>query len=374
MARHLTVAAIFVCGVAVTVVGGGAGASAVGTRCTPKWVTVSDALGARRDTSRDAIEAVAARDVWTVGVSEGRPFAEHWDGVVWTVASSAGAGGRGSLFAVASDSSTDVWAVGTRRGPGSTARNRTLVERWDGTKWTIIPSPNGPFRNSDLTGVTAIAPDDVWAVGSTWDPDPVGQVQELHRSRPLILHWDGTRWSVTVQYIRGGLSAIASVGQKEVWATGEGPDFGSTRTSGLTEHWNGISWKVIIRRYATPDKQNCLNCFVDFIAVAGTAPDDVWAGGFDELQQTYVMHWNGKAWVDVKDVLPARAWPSIRGFAVFGKDDMWVAGYTLIERWNGKRWSLMRDAAIKTGVTAVGGIAPDDVWVGTNSGFAHYGC
>ena len=226
--------------------GGGAGASAVGaTRCTPTWVTVNDALGSRRDTSRDAIEAIAARDVWTVGSYEGRPFAEHWDGVGWTVASSAGAGGRGSLVAVASDSSTDVWAVGSRPGPGSAARNRTLVERWDGTRWTIIPSPNGLFRNSDLTDVTAIAPDDVWAVGSTWDPDPVGQVQELHRSHPLILHWDGTRWSLTVQRIRGGLSAIASVGRNEVWATGEGPDFGSTRTSGLTEHWNGISWKTI---------------------------------------------------------------------------------------------------------------------------------
>jgi hypothetical protein len=45
------------------------------------------------------------------------------------------------FFGVAAVSSNDVWAVGVTSNGGLSA---TLVEHWNGTSWTVIPSPNLP--------------------------------------------------------------------------------------------------------------------------------------------------------------------------------------------------------------------------------------
>lgn len=42
------------------------------------------------------------------------------------------------LNGVAGLSSTDAWTVGSyQNGSG---RSRTLIERWDGTQWSVVPS------------------------------------------------------------------------------------------------------------------------------------------------------------------------------------------------------------------------------------------
>src|ERR1022692_1208399 len=55
--------------------------------------------------------------------------------------------GTGSLSSVACSAASDCWAVGYSSG------SLTLTEHWDGTAWTIIPSPNNPGYNS-FNGVT----------------------------------------------------------------------------------------------------------------------------------------------------------------------------------------------------------------------------
>ncbi len=45
-------------------------------------------------------------------------------------------------------------------------------------QWNIVPSPNEPSANNFLLGVAALSPNDAWAVGSH------------------IEHWDGTSWSI----------------------------------------------------------------------------------------------------------------------------------------------------------------------------------
>src|SRR5438045_3759365 len=72
--------------------------------------------------------------------------------------------GNGDLIAVAAIPSTrQLWSVGSTDPAGY---DQTLIERWDGTTWTIVPSPNRPQGNNYLQGVAAAAPDDAWAVGS----------------------------------------------------------------------------------------------------------------------------------------------------------------------------------------------------------------
>src|SRR5438105_3935499 len=58
---------------------------------------------------------------------------------VWSVVSSPNSGTANGLHGVAAVSANDVWAVGEYNpGPGS----RTLTLHWDGTSWSVIPSPN----------------------------------------------------------------------------------------------------------------------------------------------------------------------------------------------------------------------------------------
>src|SRR5262252_9918518 len=47
--------------------------------------------------------------------------------------------GSATLHAVAATSGTDVWAVGSYNSAGA---YKTLIEHWNGTRWTIVPSAN----------------------------------------------------------------------------------------------------------------------------------------------------------------------------------------------------------------------------------------
>ena len=68
-----------------------------------------------------------------------------------------------------------AWAVGWWHDP---AGDRTLIERWNGSSWVIVSAPaaSGVGR---LRAVDAVAPGDVWAVGS-------------RGSTILVLHYDGS--------------------------------------------------------------------------------------------------------------------------------------------------------------------------------------
>ena len=49
----------------------------------------------------------------------------------------------------------------TFNGTGST----TLVLRWDGSHWRVVPSPNAGTSVNTLNAVFALSPANVWAAG-----------------------------------------------------------------------------------------------------------------------------------------------------------------------------------------------------------------
>lgn len=101
-----------------------------------------------------------------VPTSTPQPIPTPGSGPHWQVVSIPNVGTVSRLRYVAVISADDIWAVGQ-------AGVSTLTMHWDGTAWSIVPSPNitGNGVQNDLCGVAAIAPDDVWAVGSTVDPN-----------------------------------------------------------------------------------------------------------------------------------------------------------------------------------------------------------
>lgn len=151
-----------------------------------------------------------------------------------------------SLFDVAVLSATDAWAVGEYLVDGGGAQ-RTLIQHYDGTAWTTVPSPNlptGTGRNqiNSLRGVTAIAPDDVWAVGYTVSSDDPYQT--------LTMHWNGQGWSIvdspnyTFPGAYNALLDVAATSPNDVWAVGGSP-LGGVAGRGLLLHFNGMSERVV---------------------------------------------------------------------------------------------------------------------------------
>ena len=100
----------------------------------------------------------------------------------------------------------------------------TLIEHWNGTAWSIVPSPS-PGSDDLLTGVTTSnAASNVWAVGSDV---PAGATQ----AQTLTLGWDGSAWTTVASPDAGRPSVLNSVstspGAAIVWAVGESGISGS---------------------------------------------------------------------------------------------------------------------------------------------------
>src|SRR5204862_547524 len=101
-----------------------------------------------RSSYLSGVAAVSANDIWAVGGS----LIEHWDGSNWSVVPSPSpSAGYSNLYGVAAVSANDVWAVGS----SGYDPFQTLTEHWNGRSWSVVPSPN-PGIYSQLNGVAAV--------------------------------------------------------------------------------------------------------------------------------------------------------------------------------------------------------------------------
>ncbi len=156
--------------------------------------------------------------------------------VVPSVASAAGqwdesghpsASGRVQMFrASVSPAVDDSWAIGYSWDVvGGALEFRTLAQHWNGFSWTTVPTPDvetAPAKDL-IYDAAAAGPDDIWAAGisATAPGNPA--------SKPLVLHWDGTSWSIVplpASPPGASLSAIAA-DKDTVWAMGEKRNFQS---------------------------------------------------------------------------------------------------------------------------------------------------
>lgn len=92
--------------------------------------------------------------------------------------------------------------------------------------------------------------------------------------------------------------------------------------------------------------------FADLGAVWGSAPQDVWAVGYN-----MIVHWDGSRW----SISPANVGP-LSGVWGSSRTDVWAVGQAgAIYRYDGTAW-LPYDAGTHAALTAVWGSASDDVW------------
>ena len=135
-------------------------------------------------------------------------------------------------------STHDAWAVGSFDSNGG-SEVKTLVLHWDGSQWSVVNSPN-PGTFNFLNTVTAASADDIWAVGNYY-------IGSGSPSRTLIEHWNGSQWSIVkspnVGMHDNFLNSVTAVSAKDAWTVGVANDSNNI-SHALIEHWNGTNWSI----------------------------------------------------------------------------------------------------------------------------------
>jgi hypothetical protein len=139
-------------------------------------------------------------------------LAEIWNGTKWSVMPSP-AGSEDIVDAVSCVSSAKCVAVGSSSDYGLTEQE--LVEIWNGTTWSIA---TGPETSGSLSDVSCVSWRGCVAVGDT------GSSQHAVGAKTLIEAWDGTAWTITASVSPGSennaLNGVSCVGRMGCVAVG----------------------------------------------------------------------------------------------------------------------------------------------------------
>jgi hypothetical protein len=139
----------------------------------------------------------------------------HYDGATWASTPMPQTAAGGYLRAVTALASNDVWAVGSKNGYST-----PVAYHWNGAAWTEVPTaaPGGSGGNNLFYGVAGTASDQVWAVGyrSTGSG-----------AQPLVQRWNGTAFSnetLPALPISGQMYAVAASAGPAVFSAGTQSD------------------------------------------------------------------------------------------------------------------------------------------------------
>ena len=192
----------------------------------------------------------------------------------------------GSLDGLSCTSTYDCTAVGSYQT--ATGGQQPLTERWNGIAWSIPPTtrPTGS-NNVALSGVSCTSPTACTAVGA---------FEQRDRTIALVERWDGTRWSLQnsnpardTDTAFVGVSCTTATACTAVGLVDAG--YGGP----LIERWDGVRWSS----QPTPAIPDLESAELEDISCASTT-SCVAVGNFttqsDECLQPLVEVWDGSAW------------------------------------------------------------------------------
>jgi hypothetical protein len=173
-------------------------------------------------------------------VERGRLVAPGADGTTdtsasggWALQAAPALGNADNTYgAVAAVSPADVWvwAVGSKQSWSGTYS--TLIEHWDGTAWSVVPSPDPGSSGNQLYGVAAAGQSD----------------DAAHQARPLVEHLSNGTW--TAQQPAGvgaGFSDIngVTVSRGTAWLVGSAYDAARRNQLTVVARNSGSGWQQV---------------------------------------------------------------------------------------------------------------------------------
>jgi hypothetical protein len=279
----------------------------------------------------------------------------------WSIAPSPDSGtGLNQLDGVSCHRASSCQAVGFYLD-ASLGHNQTLIESWNGTSWSIVPSPDNGTGDNDLLGVSCVAVSSCQAVGFS-NIDGVDHT--------LIESWNGTSWSIvpspdngTAYNILDGMSCQAVSRSCQAVGYYYSSSLGAVQT--LIESWNGASWSIV----PSPSNGTAENILYG-VACRPMAPSCQAVGYYTNASgfiETLIESWNGTSWSIVPspnggtngNYLLGVSCRSANSCEAVGQyEDTSIGQYqTLIESWNGTSWSIVPSPDIGTSVNDLLGVS-----------------
>ncbi|MGZ6392401.1 MAG: WD40/YVTN/BNR-like repeat-containing protein [Ktedonobacterales bacterium] len=319
--------------------------------------------------------------------------------------------------AVSMLSPEEGWVVG-RDAPGPPTHIEAL--QYHAGRWRRIQIPLD--LGGAYTGVAAVAPNDVWAVGpegvvhydgATWrtavvdrPSDPHGLILQAitmlsaHEGWAVglggLLHYTEGHWvdarsllpprptdlAATTPY--PGMRSIAMLTPTNGWAVGDG---------GAIWHYDGTRWQHVASPPLDMDARN-----VALFSVQMVSPQEGWAVGgairTEHRNDAIIEHYTGGRWSvtarptgEMEGTRPGR--PVLRAVALSSAMDGWAAGarihrsivgsetaiyvYTaksLLLQYAGGRWSEVAVPDLGT-INAIALVAPGEGWAAADRGLLH---
>src|SRR5215472_12901349 len=316
-------------------------------------------------------------------------FAEAWNGTAWTLQPTPNPSGttNSGLSGVSCSAASACEAVGSYAN--SAGNGVTLAEAWNGTAWTLQPTPNpSGGTNSGLSGVSCGAASACEAVGNSgavtlaeaWNgtawtlqptPNPAGgtgisldgvscssasaceadgsYTNSAGTDVTLAEAWNGTAWTLqsaqdpAPRAKTSGLTGVSCSAASACEAIGNYMNsLGSS--VGLAEAWNGSSWKLQTTAYPADATGQILLTGVSCSAASACEAVGTYPGkSFDNV--TLAEAWNGTTWkLQTTPNLAGTLFGGLTGVSCSAASACEAVGDssagTLAEVWNGTAWTL----------------------------------
>jgi hypothetical protein len=290
------------------------------------------------------VSCVSTSNCVAVGGRSGAgTLAEKWNGTKWSVITTPNPKGAtgADLAGVACTSATNCLAVGRYFMPGKTL---PTAEKWNGTKWSLltVPAPSGT-TNASLDAVACVSATDCQAVG-------------FSMFNTLAESWNGTKWSIVSSPSPNpskpeALTGLACPSASDCWAVGS--YFPTNFSGSLTERWNGTKWSLV----STPTSKSG-----ELIGDSCFSASACMSVGIGNKLFAIAQVWKGSAWAATSPKSPSGATTSeLNGVSCPAAATCEAAGTystsstspALAEGWNGKAWTLQKTPAISGSTDAI---------------------
>ena len=259
-----------------------------------------------------SVAASGKANAWAVGGTDlsggtsGAPLAEQWNGTSWQAATLP-SGLTGSLEAVSAPAPNDAWAVSQLTG---------YALHWDGTSWSVARTWPEHQLATEITGVSAFSPADVWVFGGPGAFPGIG-----------TWHLRGSTWH-KVTGLAGAISTASAISRSDMWAIGAD----KVSPDDILLHYNGTTWQQLTSTALTG---------LQFESILAFSDTDVWvtaAPGGGPKQQ--LLHFDGTQWSSVPITVPHSV--QLVGIASDGTGGLWFSGFGTSPA---AQWAVHRSAA-----------------------------
>ncbi|MBU4224407.1 MAG: hypothetical protein KKC71_01120 [Chloroflexi bacterium] len=257
-----------------------------------------------------------------------------WNGESWSPLGSGVNGEDVVVYALAIDSSRNLYAGGSFASAGG-VDGTSHIAKWDGTAWSALGSG---MNGGDVYALAVDDSGNLYAGGSF---NSAGGVTAKH-----VAKWDGTSWSALDSGVSGGdVYALAVDDSGNLYVGGSFTSAGGDSVNHNIAKWDGMSWSALGDE--TRGRVNALKFDPSGNLYAGGSFTT--AGGVDAAKR--VAKWNGAAW----SALGSGVSSTVRALAVDGSGYLYAGGdfakadgdvdgdvtVNHVAKWDGTSWSAL---------------------------------